>query len=205
MKTKIFDAAITCDDAKREIVGIISTEAVDRDKEVLLMDGMIANNFQGNPVVYLNHKHDNFPVGKCLWIKASTSPAGKPCLIAKTYITDKTQEGQDCFKLFQDGILNCFSVGFLPKTVSKPTREEITQHPEWEKAERVIRSWELLEYSVAGIPANPECMSLCVSKGFDSEKIKKYTLDQPEVFPKVEKYTIKQYMDLIANRLLENK
>lgn len=142
---------------RREIVACISTSAVDRDGDVVLPEGLLRKNYAGLTVFY---NHDTaLPLGAAQWVKKSGDR-----VLAKYRCTDKTQFGRDMFALAQDGILNSYSVGFLPGEFSNPTPEEIARRPEMKKARRVYRQWELLEFSLVGIPANPEATMLAISK-----------------------------------------
>ncbi len=142
---------------RREIVACISTPAVDRDGDVVLPEGLLRKNYAGLTVFY---NHDTaLPLGAAQWVKKSGER-----ILAKYRCTDKTQFGRDMFALAQDGVLNSYSVGFLPGEYSNPTAEEIVRRPELKKARRIYRQWELLEFSLVGIPANPEATMLAISK-----------------------------------------
>ena len=142
---------------RREIVACISTSAVDRDGDVVLPEGLVRKNYSGLTVFY---NHDTaLPLGAAQWVKKSGDR-----VLAKYRCTDKTQFGRDMFALAQDGVLNNYSVGFLPGEFSNPTPEEIARRPELKKARRIYRKWELLEFSLVGIPANPEATMLAISK-----------------------------------------
>jgi len=164
---KTYEAAdLQVNEGKREVISIINTDAVDRDSEVVQPKGMKRKNFAGNPVVFTNHDYRSLPVGKSLWIKESDNK-----LIAKTYVSDQTQLARDVFGLMQDGILNAFSIGFNSLRSSAPTTAEINKRPDLKGVKTIHREWELLEYSIVGIPANPEAVTLAVSKGYSPEVI----------------------------------
>src|SRR4051812_28215978 len=52
---------------ERSDVSWISTESVDRTREVVLAGGMDDGQFQGNPLVTLGHAYWLPPVGRSLW------------------------------------------------------------------------------------------------------------------------------------------
>src|SRR4051812_25667416 len=54
---------------ERSDVSWISTESVDRVGEVVISRGMNDAQFQGNPLVTLNHQYHLPPIGKSLWRK----------------------------------------------------------------------------------------------------------------------------------------
>lgn len=174
VETKIYTADdLTVDEGAREVVGIITTDTVDNDGEVLLPGGCVTRIFQGNPICYTNHAYKNddnaLPIGKVRWLKSGKSPKGNDCIIAKAYISDRTQESRDVFGLVQDGIMKAFSVGFIPLEASKPTAAEIRMRPDWKSAKKIIRKWQMIELSVVGLPCNDDALVMAVSKGRCSE------------------------------------
>ena len=168
--TKIFDPAdLQLDPGSRTVIATISTDGVDRQGEVVLPKGLMKKNYSGNPVVMSNHDYQTLPIGVCEWIKPDSRDARS--LIAKYKITDKTEMGRDVWALMSDDppVLRAHSIGFQVYEASPPTPEELEQRPEWKAAKSVIRKWEMLEFSVVGIPANPDCLALCHSKGLVSQ------------------------------------
>ena len=165
MMRKAFEGQIIEVEAgKREIVACISTAAVDRDGEVVMPMGLVKKNYSGLTVFY---NHDTaLPIGSALWVKHS---GGR--VLAKYRTTDKTQFGRDMFALAQDGILNGYSIGFMPREYSAPSSAEIAGRPELKDVQRIYRQWELLEFSLVGIPANPEAVTLAISKKVSPETL----------------------------------
>jgi phage head maturation protease len=160
MITKCFNAKdLTVNPSSREIVAVISTDAVDRDGEVVLPNGLEKAQYSGNPVVLYGHDSSSLPIGKTLWIKSDGNK-----VIAKYRVSDKTQFARDVFGLLQDGILRAHSIGFTEHDSSPPTTKEIETRPDWKDARKVIRSWSLLEFSVVPIPCNPEALACAVAK-----------------------------------------
>ncbi len=168
MLTKIYDSALQLEEGSRTVVAIISTDAVDRDGEVMLPRGMRKRAFQGNPVVFTNHDYCALPIGKALWVKAEPRR-----VLAKYQVSDKTAEAQEVWGLLKEGILQAHSIGFMSHQASAPTREEMAARPDWAAAHLVHRDWELLEFSVVGVPANPEALALAVSKGYNAGLLQK--------------------------------
>ncbi len=158
MLRKAFEGQlIEVEPGRREIVACISTAAVDRDGDVVLPEGLIRKNYAGMTVFF---NHDTaLPLGSAQWVKKSGDR-----VLAKYRCTDKTQFSRDMFALAQDGVLNSYSVGFLPQEFSSPTADEIARRPDLKKARRIYRQWELLEFSLVGIAANPEATMLAISK-----------------------------------------
>lgn len=152
----------------REVVAVISTDAVDRDGEVLIPKGLKKKNYAGI-VVDLNHNHDN-PVGVCRWVKSEPSR-----IIAKYRVSDKTELSRDVFNLIQDGILKFHSVEGRASAASKPTGDDIKINKSWAGAKRIVREWELFGFAVCAQPVNPEAIAMLVSKGYSTQSIELFT------------------------------
>ena len=172
MIRKAFDARIVdTQPGRREIVACISTDAVDRQNEVVLPQGLRKKNYAGMTVFY-DH-NTALPVGAAQWVKQQDGR-----ILAKFRCTDKTAFARDIFALAQDGILTSYSIGFMPLEASAPTAAEIAHHPDWHAARRIYRKWELLEFSIVGIAANPDATMLAISKKISPESLALLQLDR---------------------------
>lgn len=175
MKLKQFKAEeVTVNVGSREVIAVISTDAIDREGEIVIPSGLIKTNYGGNPVVMYSHnwqsEHavgtESLPIGTTRWVKQVNNT-----IVAKYYVSDKTQFARDIFGLLQDGVLKAHSVGFTVLEESPPTPDEIRDNPEWANARNIVRQWELLEFSVVPIPCNPEALTMAVAKGYSPETI----------------------------------
>lgn len=178
---------LTIDEASREVVAVISTDSVDRDGEVVLPRGLSKQNYGGNPVVLWGHNYDLPPIGVTRWIKPDGVKADRSRLIAKYYLSDKTQLARDVFSLLQEGCLRAHSIGFQVSKCSPPTKSEVDMRPDWSGCKNVIRSWELLEFSVVSVPANPEALALAVAKGYHPDTLKCLGFNNSELNESIEK------------------
>lgn len=149
---------------EKSIVHIISTETSDRYGDIVRVDGMDATNFSKNPVVLYGHASRAFPVGKNLWLKKIVLPNGTNGILAKTKFAN-IPEGETVFKLWQDGFLNAASIGFSPIEY-----EKILQDGEFVGYD--FKKWELLEYSIVPIPANPDALRLELEQFEDNLVVK---------------------------------
>jgi HK97 family phage prohead protease len=191
------------DEASREVVAVISTDCVDRDGEVVLPRGLSKQNYGGNPVVLWGHNYDLPPIGVTRWVKPDGVKADKSRLIAKYYLSDKTQLARDVFSLLQEGCLRAHSIGFQVTKCSPPTKAEVGIRPDWETCKNVIRSWELLEFSVVSVPANPEALALAVAKGYHPDTLKCLGFNNSEMndaieIKQIEIEQIEEVVELIA-------
>jgi len=131
---------------ENEIVGIASTEDPDRDGEIIKQIGWDLENFKTNPVILASHNYSNFPIGKATDIAIEN---GK--LMFKAIFSQATEEARQAYELVKEGILNTFSVGFIPREFDSKNQDIITKA-------------ELLEISLVSVPANPK--AIVVAKGF---------------------------------------
>jgi hypothetical protein len=163
-------ADTTPDPDSRTDISIITTDARDRDDEVLLPAGGDWAEFKKNPIVTFDHNYDELPAGSCLWMKCKANS-----IIAKTMYPTKPEDWGDSpwlpsavLHLMQQDppILTGKSVGFIPKSVRTATSEEKSLRPEW-KGAPIIDQWIGLEYAVATMPCNPEATMITVAKSAD--------------------------------------
>lgn len=161
------------EDGSRSDVSTVTTDAIDHDREMVMPAGIDLSVFRANPVVPFAHKYDELPVGKCAWIKSAGNG-----LIACTRYAQRPQgwEGgwlpDAIMSMMQDDMCKGKSIGFIPTSMRDPTRDEISARPELANCRGVIDRSTLLEYSVAPVPANPEALSMAVSKCFGDDRLK---------------------------------
>ncbi|MGH9427503.1 MAG: HK97 family phage prohead protease [Terriglobia bacterium] len=149
---------VNAEDGAQEVVAVLSTDTVDRDREVVLPSGIDLRNYRKNPVVLFGHDM-SLPVGKALYVKTENET-----LVGKVKFAT-TQFAIDVFKLYQEKILRAFSIGFMPQKGGPPEEKEIVEKPSWAKARWIIRACELYEFSSVSVPANPEALATAISKG----------------------------------------
>jgi hypothetical protein len=169
-KSVVAKAPTELSPGERSDVSWISTESVDRMAEVVVARGMNDSQFQGNPLVTLNHAYWMPPVAKSLWrkrvkdgdlvgIKAKTQYPAKPDSWGEdAWPPDKV------FSLVQAGMLQGKSIGFLPTKVHIPDEKEMKKN-DWSQVGLVIDEWILLEYACCFLPANQDSLVDQVSKG----------------------------------------
>ncbi len=162
---KAFDASLVdVLPGRREVVACISTGSKDRDNEVVRPDGLVRKHYAGLTVFY---DHDTrLPIGVTQWVKGDANR-----VLAKYRISDKTEFSREMFALAQDGVLTGYSIGFLSREDSPPSAAEIAASPALAGVRRIYRQWELLEFSLVGIPSNPEATMLAISKKVSAETL----------------------------------
>lgn len=171
---KIFGGGIVCkavdiDKDTRSVGGVISTESVDRDQEVVLARGLNFDKYRKNPIVLF--MHDPFsPIGKCDRGPSYRRKDGVQQVLATTKFGE-TALAQEVFSLVESDILRGISIGMNPSTIerSPPSPGELRKKTAWAEARMVIRSAELVEYSFVSVPANADALTTAVSKGLIRE------------------------------------
>ena len=158
----------TLDAGERTDVSLITTDAVDRDGEVVIPSGGDWSTY--NRVVTFAHRYDQLPVGSNWWIR----PRGNG-LIAKTFYPPKPADWGDTpwlpsaiLHLMQQPVPTCTgkSIGFLPLNVRAATSDEIAKRPAM-RGVPVIDRWIGVEYAVVPVPCNPDAEMQAVAKGME--------------------------------------
>lgn len=140
--------------AERAVVAVITTDTIDRDREIVVPSGIDTKAYMGNAVVLYQHNGWSTPVGKCLWIKRTPDGRG---LLAKVQFW-KSPEAQDLYDLYATGFMSAFSIGFRTLEGSPPTPEEVRADPTKADCRFIHRKTELLEFSCVTIPCNPDAV-----------------------------------------------
>lgn len=148
------------------LLAVASSSVVDRHGEIVSVTGWDLKNFKKNPVLLWSHDHTIPAVGVAKTIKVEGT--GKTAKLMFTpEFHDITPEAKAIKTMFDQGILNSFSVGFKPIDMDG----------------NVYTKQELLEISAVNVPANPEARMLAYksleSAGFDKSVIKN-VVGEPE-------------------------
>ena len=152
MERKIFQSEVKEYDEKNLIVEhFISTESRDRGGDVMLASGM---EVKGRVVVLVAHGYGREgmePVAKPLSIKPGEHKSKKGIIAKTQFFSDQT--GKRLFEKTTQGYAPNWSVGFLPLETENVRDEE-------GRPTRIVKRWELLEYSIVGTPMQPEAQTL---------------------------------------------
>lgn len=137
------------DDKSYTLKAVFSTADVDRHGEIVDQKSWILDEYEKNPVVLFSHDHHQPPVGRIKnLVVRNGSLEGEVEFAAEQYEFANT-----LWKLYRDGFMRAFSVGFSPEDV------------EVENGRRVLKNNHLFEVSTVSVPAN--AMALAKSKGID--------------------------------------
>jgi len=169
-------------DSERGVVAYVSTRSVDRDREIVVPDGVLLDTFRTAPHVLWNHKWSDPPIGHDPFIGSNGTG-----VISRSLLAD-TERGVEVWKLIKGQHLRTSSIGFIPLSIMTPSTKGWgdlmdqldTLWPEFDKhksndLEAVIVKSIMLEHSYVSVPANPGALVLAVSsKSIDlSERILK--------------------------------
>jgi len=134
----------------------ISTEAEDRDGDVIIQKGIKLDKYRLNPVVLYQHGSVlDFPIG------SSRSPAGKLSVVRDGNTTQatcyfsKSLAARQVYELVAEGVLSGASINVIP-TRSQPRRG----------GRYLIDESEMLEWSIVDIPANGEAVRKALSQNW---------------------------------------
>src|SRR5690606_18050370 len=79
-------------------------------------------------------------------------------IVAETRFAQGVPFAEDVFRLYEQGVLRGWSIGFVPR---KARRIPSPSRP----AGLRVEEWDLLEYSAVPIPENPGALTVALQKG----------------------------------------
>ena len=150
-------------------ISLVTSDAVDRDNEVMLPSGANWTQFRKNPVVTWAHHYDELPVGRAMWVRR-VKEEGQNGWLAKTRYTSAPEDWAGTWfpdavwHMIKEGDLRGKSVGFIPTEMSSPTEKEIEARPALAGVSMMLRKFTILEYAVAPVQSNPDAYVVAVGK-----------------------------------------
>jgi phage head maturation protease len=152
-----FGETLKVDTASMIVRSVITTSAPDRAGDIIYPSGLKnAEIYMRNPVVLWAHQRTMPPIGTC---EKLTIDGDR--IIAETKFSASSTFASDLFRLYAEGVLRGWSIGFIPTRV-EPNRGTYKAPA----IGNIYSEWELLEYSAVPIPENPQALTLAVRKGF---------------------------------------
>lgn len=142
----------------RTVEFVLSTSTPDRSADTIDAKGWRLENYKKNPVVLWGHDQSIPPIGKCSNLRVS-----KGALVGDVEFATAEQNpfAETIYRLVEGGFVNAGSVGFMP---IKYTMNQETGGLDFKEQE-------LFEYSIVGVPCNPEALSRAKEMDIDSEAI----------------------------------
>lgn len=159
----------TVDGEDRVLSAIASTGARDRDGDIIEPNGWKLSNFKKNPVILWGHSYtgkDALPIANATEIKVED---GKLKFKAKFIEKEIYEFADTVYKMYRNGYLRTFSVGFMP-----------IKYEEFEENDRKgyrMTSQELLEISGCPVPSNAEAIA---ERGMKDIMAKSFDLIKPD-------------------------
>lgn len=133
---------------KRRISFIASHQKVDRDSEVVLIDGIDTSEFERNPILCLQHRSQETAVARVENLRRTTVD-GVQALIGEAVFPDRPVSNEVLADV-KAGLLNAVSIGFRVLERGAPML------PGQEGA--TFTKTLLLEISLVSLPACPTCL-----------------------------------------------
>src|ERR1700752_1652380 len=141
---------LAIDPTAMTVRSVITTIDPDRAGDVVVPTGVRnVEEYLLNPVVLWAHNRSHIPpVGICDWLDVQPSR-----IVAQTRFAQGVPFAEDVFRLYEQGILRGWSIGFVPRRAFRRSNG------------MRVEEWDLLEYSAVPIPENPGALTLALQKG----------------------------------------
>ena len=158
-------------EADRILRFVTSTENIDRDGDILEINGWDLENYKRSPVILFGHDYQSLPVGKCISIFKDIE--NRRLVQDVMFPAKEDYEFADTvYRLARAGYLSSTSVGFIGSEAEPRLNEN------GEYVGKRYKRMELLETSIVPVPSNPfaTMMTEARSKGIiNDEELKELT------------------------------
>ena len=180
------------------IKAVVSTEAIDRDGEVILSKawGNTIGEFMKHPVLLSSHDYNDLTKQLGEWVDLKVTDNGLEGT-AKYYINKGNAEADWGYELAKRGQA-AFSVGFMSKDHVEGGTTQNGYDPK-----RTYTDVELLEISQVSVPSNREALVEMRSKGIDviAEEIAKEILDEKAPVDVADQFTTEEEAEARAEEI----
>jgi hypothetical protein len=145
---------LTTDAGRMAVRSVITTADPDRAGDVVIPTGVRnVEEYLLNPVVLWAHNRTAFPpIGLCEWLDVQPGR-----IVAETRFARGVPFAEDIFRLYEQGVLRGWSIGFVPRKAFRV--------PAGKASGLRVEEWDLLEYSAVPIPENPGALTVALQKG----------------------------------------
>ena len=147
-------------EGSRLVEFIITDDSVDRENDVIAVDGWELENYKANPVVLWAHDHYSVPIARSVSLYRADKQLRSMCEFLEREVMPFSYM---VYQLYVKGFMNAVSVGFKPMeyTFDETRKYGINFYKQ-----------ELLEYSCVPVPANPNAIAVARSSGIDTSPMK---------------------------------
>lgn len=154
LEVQIARKAISIDVEKKQVTFVMSSSNVDRHGDVIDQDSWILDYFLKSPMFFLQHRSDEFPIGKWLpeTLKFENDPENegeKLMVCTAEFATEIYDQAKLAFDMVEGGFMNAVSVGFIPHRVEYDEHKDVF----------VLYDCELMECSLVGIGSNRQALA----------------------------------------------
>jgi len=160
-RQKIYRAEIKgVDEEAATVTAVVSTEAPDRDGDIIRVNGWDFTNFNKHPVLLADHNYWDIKAQIGEWTEMKAIKGRNPRVegTAKYYIGEGNEKADWAFSLAKKGMA-AFSVGFIPDMAKAELIESEDGHEDfWFWGPFEFNGQELLETSQVTIPAHPDAL-----------------------------------------------
>ena len=161
---------------------VASKEIIDRDGDIIYVDGIDTKNFAKNPLFLWGHDTSRKPIGKIVNLEKSTGLDGiKQLNIAVEFYG--SEEAQEIRDMYVNGFLSGVSVRILPKSYEQYKNKDGAWG--W----KYLTS-ELLEVSAVTVPANQGALiQKMISQTLNIRRLEKQVGEMKSVYAKISTIT----------------
>jgi hypothetical protein len=143
----------------------MSEETIDRDGEVIKIDGWDLKNFKKNSILLWGHRHDIPGIGV---VGLAAKEDGNLVARKVRFATEGIYELADTVHgLVDDGVLKAVSVGYIPKKRTYPKQDEEDENGKGVKGKKkprvITEEAELYELSIVNVGSNPNALAVLKS------------------------------------------
>jgi uncharacterized protein len=161
------------DSSNMVVRSVISAAEPDRAGDIVVPRGLRnLDEYLRNPVVLWAHQRTLPPIGACQSLEILPNR-----IVAETKFAESSSLARDVFRLYAEGVLRGWSIGFVPRRAFPLARGK-----RFGPAGLRVEEWDLLEYSAVPVPENPQALTLAVRKGLvQDERLRSWLTAQHDV------------------------
>lgn len=151
IEIQISKKAISINEKNHTAIFIMSTSNIDRHGDIVDQDSWNTKWFEENPMFFLQHRSNDFPIGKWvkIWFETDSDNPGQKMLVGEAkFSVDIDENAKRAWDHLVAGNMGSVSVGFIPHRV---------EYDE-EKDAFILYDCELLECSLVGVGSNRQAM-----------------------------------------------
>ncbi len=166
-----YTVKLAADPTAMTLLSVITTGDRDRAGDVVVPTGLKnAAEYLQNPVVLWAHNRFSVPpIGTCGQLDVQPDR-----IVAETKFAQGVSLAEDLFRLYEQGILRGWSIGFVPLKAKRLSGQQSANS----RSGVLVEEWNLLEYSAVPIPENPGALTVAIQKGIVHDGLLREWLSQ---------------------------